>query len=300
MTHAAAHSAFRSPEPRLWLFNLDAPLELESPGPYQSSERFLAALQPIIQQARALMLPGDAALEPGAAPDPGWEGHVGDAWSPTPSALRQLARAGARLAPSPDIEVLRRVNHRRFYLELGGGAPGAEYVSRAAELDASLRAAELRPALFKRPYGFAGRGQRRIQAASADDERWLAASLRRGGLLVEPWLEIALELGLHGWIDTEGQLQLGQITVQETNKFRCWLRTRLARPDELPGSQVRALLARAEAVAEALWRAGYFGPFGIDAYLFRTPRGALELNTLGELNARYTMGFGIGMSEPPT
>jgi hypothetical protein len=283
-------------EPRLWLFNLDAPLELESPGPYQSSQRFLVALAPIVAQARALMRPLDAALEHGAPPSQSWAGYAGCAWSPTPSALKLLAHAGARLAPSPSLEVLRRVNHRRFYLELGGGAPGAQYICEPAALEASLREAQLRPAVFKRPYGFAGRGQRRIQLASADDRRWLVASLRRGGLLVEPWLQIALELGLHGQIGPDGDVQLGQISVQETNQFRCWVRTRLARPDELQPSHARALRCRTEAVADALWQAGYFGPFGVDAYLFQTPNGALELNSLGELNARYTMGFSIGMA----
>jgi hypothetical protein len=51
-------------------------------------------------------------------------------------------------------------------------------------------------------------------------------------------------------------------------------------------------------VAEALARAGYFGPFGIDAYLWRRAPGALELNPQSELNARYTMGFCIGMASP--
>jgi len=57
-----------------------------------------------------------------------------------------------------------------------------------------------------------------------------------------------------------------------------------------------ALIRSAEHAAGALSDAGYFGPFGVDAYFWRTGSGALRFNPLGELNARYTMGFSVGMS----
>jgi hypothetical protein len=298
MTSAASAEPPRG-EPRLWLFNLDAALELESPGPYQTSRRLSATLEPIQAHARALMQPGDEALDRERAPEPRWASFWGCAWSPTPSALRQLANAGARLSPTPGVDVLRRVNHRRFYLELGGGAPGARYVTDATELEATLRDSRFRPGMFKRPFGFAGRGQRRIQGQpSEDDRRWLGASLRRGGLLIEPWLELSLEVGLHGSIDAAGQVRFGQICVQEINAFRCWVASRRASSKDIDGAQAAALRQRARSVAEALFAAGYHGPFGVDAYLWRTPSGSIELNSLGELNARYTMGYAVGMSEP--
>jgi hypothetical protein len=297
MTHRAPTDPAPG-EPRLWLFNLDAALELESPGPYQTSKRLRSTLEPILAQAQALMRPGDAALDGQPEPEASWAGFWGCAWTPTPSALRRLASAGARLAPAPDMDVLRRVNHRRFYLELGGGAPGAHYVANRAELDATLRDSRFRPGMFKRPFGFAGRGQRRIQGQpSEDDRRWLEASLRRGGLLVEPWLELILEVGLHGFIDARGQVRLGQICVQEINAFRCWIASRRADARDIDPSHASTLRERAEGVAEALVAARYHGPFGIDAYLWRAPSGAIELNPLGELNARYTMGYAVGMSD---
>jgi hypothetical protein len=87
---------------------------------------------------------------------------------------------------------------------------------------------------------------------------------------------------------------LGHVCVQQTDAQRAWLSTRRAAGGELEPGHVSALHARAEAVAAALSQAGYFGPFGIDAYLYRSPSGGVALNPLGELNARYTMGFPIG------
>jgi len=294
-------SEARAARPRLWVFNLDAEIELgQSANGYQSPRRVLDAIAPLLPAARRLMAPGDACLEEAQndgvgervlrTPRTPW---LGAAWCPTPSALRRLARAGAELPPCPSPEVLRRVTHRRFYLELGGGAPGARYVSDEAELGATLN--ERRVWLFKRPYGFAGRGQRRIPLApSKDDRRWLADGLRLGGLLAEPWLQLAGELAIHGLLDAHGRLALGDVCLQKTNDYRAWVETRRAAPDELPPADVARLRQHAVTVGEALSGAGYFGPFGIDAYYFESSSSTLALNPLGEVNARYTMGFPIG------
>jgi hypothetical protein len=307
---------------RLWVLNLDAELELERAGrSYQASLRVAHALAAMSARARSLMAPQDLCLtEPaavGAAAETVLdargeplegplaldarvltrEGCVGLAWCPTPSALRRLSRAGATPAPCPSADVLHRVNHRRFYLELDGGAPGARYVADDAELAAAL-AHPGQAWLCKKPFGFAGRGQRRVPPSpSADDRRWLSDALRLGGFVAEPWLELVLEVGVHGLIERHGRVVIGQICVQETDRHRAWLSTRLALPHEVDRERALALRARAEATATALWAAGYFGPFGIDAYFYKTASGAVALNTLGELNARFSMGFAIGLPD---
>ena len=89
--------------------------------------------------------------------------------------------------------------------------------------------------------------------------------------------------------------------MQRTDAWRAWQSTELLASDALSETDRRTLFDKAEHVAEALTRAGYFGPFGIDAYIWRNATGRTELNPLGELNARYTMGYGVGMgvSQPP-
>jgi phosphoribosylaminoimidazole carboxylase (NCAIR synthetase) len=210
--------------------------------------------------------------------------------------LKRLSRAGAEPEPSPDVEVLRRVNHRRFALELGGGAPGSRYVEARDELAATLREPNVPSWLFKRPFGFAGRGQRRIRGdMSEDDRRWLDDSLRQGGLLAEPFVDITRELAVHGRIDRTGRVELGRLCTQRIDRTRCWVGTELLPESMLEPSAARSLRERAEAVSAALFAAGYFGPFNVDAYLWVAPSGEVRLNSLGEINARYSMGFAVGM-----
>jgi len=281
----------------IWVLNLDAEIELSRSGPYQAPERVLRALGPWAERARSLLAAEDQLLDDWLASVPRLAPVVGACWSPTPSALRRLSKAGVPLPPAPGSEVLRRVCHRRFYLGLGGGAPGATYFEDPVRLEQALAARGGAAWLFKRPYGFAGRGQRRIgEQPSADDRRWLADGLRLGGLLAEPWLPIERELCLHGVLAANGALRLGRPCEQRTDSFRAWTASSLLGASELRAEWQLSLLDTATRAAEALQRAGYFGPFGIDAYLWRTPRGKLELNPLGELNARYTMGFSVGMS----
>lgn len=282
---------------RVWLLNLDAERELASSGPYQTPGRIAATLQPWAERAASsLLAPGDVRLEHWAPNAPAAANAVGACWCPTPSALARLARAGLPLPPSPAPDVLRRVCHRRFYLSLGGGAPGACFLSESEPLERLLVERAGAPWLFKRPFGFAGRGQRRMGATlSADDRRWLADSLRLGGVLAEPWLQLELELSLHGLIARDGRVQLGRLCTQRTDAFRAWRSTELLAAEVLPEAQRRTLFATAERVADALASASYFGPFGIDAYIWRSSSGEALLNPLGELNARYTMGYGVGM-----
>jgi hypothetical protein len=281
-------------EPRVWVFNLDAELELAAAGPYQTPKHVARALEAPLVHARRLMELGDAEIgaEHGRLDRP----RIGRAWCPTPSALKRLAHAGAEPEPSPDVEVLRRVNHRRFALELGGGAPGSRYLEAPDELAATLREPNAASWLFKRPFGFAGRGQRRIgRELSADDRRWLDDSLRQGGLMAEPFVDIARELCLHGRIARTGHVELGRLCTQRVDGTRSWAGTELLSETELEQGDGRRLRERAAEVSAALFAAGYFGPFNIDAYLWLDPSGQVRLNSLGEINARYSMGFAVGM-----
>jgi hypothetical protein len=282
-----------------WVLNLDAELELTRPG-YAPRAKLLAQLAQYGGESRRLLGPNDVLVEPGqklAADAP----LVGRAWCPTPLALAALRAAGVEPEPHPTVDVLRRVNHRRFAFELGGGLAGQHYVEHETELTLHLRQAPL-PLLLKRPLAFAGRGQLRVygyEKITAKEWSWIDVSLQSDGLIVEPLVTPTLELSLHGFVWPSGQRELGQLCLQEVSARGVFRGVRRALADEVAPSERHALVAQGERVAEALLEAGYFGPFGIDAYRYERD-GQVGFCALGEINARYTMGFVSGFTRHPS
>ena len=50
-------------------------------------------------------------------------------------------------------------------------------------------------------------------------------------------------------------------------------------------------------MAEQAAPPGYFGPFGIDGFRYRDTDGHLRFNPRSEINARYSMGWAVGMRD---
>jgi len=287
-----------------WVLNLDAELELARGRPgYVPPRKLMAQLAVHGEGARQLVSEHDAivsapfldvARPTAAQASPNF---IGRAWSPTPLALRALRDRGIEPEPHPAFETLRRVNHRRFAHELGGGLPLQRYVTDEAELMASLERAP-GPWLLKRPLTFAGRGQLRIIGAlSAKQASWIAASLARDGLIVEPLVEPLFEVSQHGFIWRDGTYELGRVCAQFVAPRGSFRQARLLAPGELQTSEQSALDERTNSVARALFAAGYFGPFGVDAYRYLF-QGKPCFCALSEINARFTLGFAIGFSRP--
>jgi hypothetical protein len=282
-----------------WILNLDAELELARGRPgYVSQRKLVAQLAEHGKSSLALLAPDGVRLEPGVAVSPA-DGLIGRAWCPTPMALASLRRHGVEPEPHPDATVLRRVNHRLFAHELGGGLPDQSYVRSRAELLAPV-GDYTRLWLLKRPLGFAGRGQLRIIGPLTEKQMtWVDASLKRDGLLLEPLVRPTFEVSLHGFIWRDGRHELGHICAQDISERGAFRGVRLCLPGELAPSEQAAFTERAEAVARALAHAGYFGPFGIDGYRY-TLNDASAFCALGEINARYTLGFTTGFPRPPS
>lgn len=282
-----------------WILNLDAELELARGRPgYVPQRKLVAQLAEHGKGSRALLAPDDALLAPGADPSLP-NGLVGRAWCPTPMALASLRRHGVEPEPHPDAATLRRVNHRLFAHELGGGLPDQRYVQAHEELLAHV-GDYARRWLLKRPLGFAGRGQLRIIGPLTEKQMtWVDASLERDGLLLEPLVQPTFEVSLHGFVWRDGRHELGRVCAQNISDRGAFRGVRLAEPGELSGTEQASFTERAETVAQALASAGYFGPFGIDGYRYRLD-GASAFCALGEINARYTLGFVTGFPRHPS
>lgn len=277
---------------RVWLLNLDADLELGTAGPYTPSDRVKRAAEGARRVIRASLVPeGDFVVEDASA-DGAFRGVPARCFCPTENARRELRRLGAVLPDAPSGDVLRRVARR----ELGyvGELPGAFFSDDVARV---LEAIVSPPPLgdgwrLKRAYGMASRGHRVVRGAPTEADRaFVRAST--DGLIVEPNVRIETELGLHGYLAVDGTFVRGELTRQTMDAYGAWRETHRALADEASVEVRAALDASLERAARALHTAGYFGPFGIDAFTY-AHEGQLRLRASSEIHARYSMGWAFG------
>lgn len=299
-------------EPCAWVLNLDAEHEFERGVRYAPTEQ----VKRIVARERArligtLVQPRDVVVTESSPPNCA-TGLTGRAWSPTPRALALLARAGAEPSVAPSLEVLSRVNARSFAAVVREPLREGSFEKHtASDIDETL-ALLSRPApqtaggwLVRRSFGAAGRGRRRIAAGQPNEHelQWLAAGLRRGALVIESFVTVTREYTRSGWVAENGAVTISAPCFQATTPEGAWTRTECAERGAVTRTDDARLAAATLAAGTALARAGYFGPFGIDAFRHRSHSGRgmrATLNPLSEINARYTMDWmtAMGLSRP--
>jgi hypothetical protein len=297
-----------------WVLNLDADVELAAIASGASNARAAYAPKRSVADAVRAFVPGlsGALLHPehdllvdDDTPTGMARGKVGRAFCPTPRALRLLRRAGAEPEAHPECDVLVRVNARAFASSLGTTLPGAAFVvheHEARALLATLPPRELSEAWrIKRNFGMTGRGQRVVMPrhTTEADMAFVRAGAAEGGVQIEPDVAVVDEFAIHGMLAQSGTFTLAPVVRQRCDARGAWLSSERL-PSELAP---RELPAEAERVAAALAAAGYFGPFGVDAYTYRrrseanaattSGDGSVALQPRSEINARFTMGFAV-------
>jgi hypothetical protein len=197
--------------------------------------------------------------------------------------------------PLPSPAVVVAVHHRAFCLqvaeELGCALPGSGIVESMAQLERILSGRGAPSAwIVKAPLSAAGR--HRHVGSSVDDlkARRTVERLfeRHGSLLFEPWMNRVADFGVSALLSAT-ELRIVGVHGQQVDARGRFLGIDLE-PDLSPTNRAR-LLATTAAVAAALRRAGYAGPFGIDAWSYQQEDGSTALHPLGEINARMTFGL---------
>ncbi len=282
-----------------WVLNLDADLELGAGPEYEPTTSVRRAMRaPVAALARSLLRSEDALVDE-ARPAHDARGLLGRAFCPTPRALALLRRAGAHPEAHPPVEVLRRVNSRAFAAELGTTLPDAAFVT---DFDVARTMLRDEPAMsstwrVKHAFGMAGRNQRVIVPGALGDRdaAFVKAGLAQGGAQIEPNIAIEAEYAVHGLIAEDGSSRLGELVRQRCDPRGAWTTTeRIAHARGALGNLSDRLANEAGRVARALIGAGFFGPFGVDAYTYRDREGVRRLQPRSEINARYSMGFATG------
>ena len=162
--------------------------------------------------------------------------------------------------------------------------------------------------VIKQAYGLAGHDMIRLWEPRVLDKqhRWMEKALESGHpLIVEPWLERVLDFSVQLEMARDGLKLCGYtgLVNDQRGQFQAnWADPNAARriPGDLPrrflegtGAPGRLYQFYREVYAQLeveLAMAGYFGPLGIDAFIYRDANGSFRLKPVAEINLRYTMG----------
>lgn len=156
--------------------------------------------------------------------------------------------------------------------------------------------------LAKSFYNSSGRGLRRFikLELTANEIGWIEQQFKEyGGLVLEPWHERVLDFSLQAELSAEGEFNSQGITYFFADKRGQYMGHQLGRKAIMLDSELLRYLHEnnveeefekvGQQAAKALAASDYFGPFGVDAYLYRE-HSVLKVRYLVEVNPRYTMG----------
>ncbi len=277
-----------------WVLNLDADLELAHGAGYTPRASVERAMVPYVERFRAAFVSEKDVIVDTSTPAGSAAGFVGRAFCPTPRANAMLVRAGAEPEPHPAFDVLRRVASRAFSASLGPTMPKSAFFTRLDDARDTLRG-DPSPGTswrIKRAYGMAGRAHRVVHPSPRDEDvAFLARWIAEGGAQIEPNVRIVDEYAMHGRVAGDGSMELGALTRQRTDANGAWIASEHA--EDAPREVNEKIAHEARKTSRALADAGYFGPFGVDAFTYEDG-GRVVLRPRSEINARYSMGFAVG------
>ena len=294
-----------------WFLNLDVERELAHPARYRPSSVLIDRADQLIARMSLLLRPDDDILFPGEAKlRPRSLSRAVLCFCPSPWALSRLRDMNLPAPPSPGLQVLRRVSSRAFNAQVGQTVPGARYALNAREVEQALATPSPTGTwVLKQDYGFTGRGRLwlRENALTPRARRFVDEAFARGeGIQVEPWLTRTADFSRHGYLEPSGELHVGPIVQQWTSARGAWQRSALADEQALNESEQHKLAFELHNAGQRLHEAGYFGPFGIDAFRYQLGASRQELVARIEINARFSMGYPRSLLEralllqPPT
>ena len=178
----------------------------------------------------------------------------------------------------------------------------------ALEAIAAIRARGHHKVVVKEALGLAGRNAIRLWEPELLDahRRWMVRALDHGcQLVIEPWLEREADFSVHVEItqhglrlcgytgllnDHKGQFQANYAAPSHDRRIPTAVTALFHEPADI-ALHLHRLYADIVSLLEAeLQGAGFLGPVGIDAFVYRTDQGKHRLKPIVEINPRFTMG----------
>ncbi len=222
-------------------------------------------------------------------------------WAQTVVATR-LSGASLGEKDRERLAAIRKLGARDA-IELGDLETSLAAVETIAELRSGLVAlCERNPAqawVAKARWSGAGRLRHRGrgQDLGESDELRLRRLLELSGcLILEPWVDVEAEFG------AVGEVRKGEVILSSLHQSRSrggaapaalqllGVKTPAAGSRAMTTSEHQLLVRAFDKEGESLCQAGYEGPFGIDAWRWRSSDGGLHFRAPAERNLRWTMG----------
>jgi hypothetical protein len=203
--------------------------------------------------------------------------------------------------PRAAPKIAKDANDRRFFLKVatdfGCVLPGSGYFESIDSLNAHVVLQSAPRFVLKAPFSASGRARLvfdRDKLATAPTRDRVAALLTKfGGALLEPWMDRTDDFGALGMVSDRGVAFLGlhrQYVTPEGQFVGVTVRP-FTIPTGITKDEVPELTVAARRAGEALLEFGYRGPFSVDSWRYRVADGSTRVQSIGEINARMTMGL---------
>ena len=224
-----------------------------------------------------------------------------EVWTPMPIDAARLRSDPAWTIPTlrhgtpPHADLVwadpagKAANDRRLALrvatEIGAALPGTHVIEHVDQLVLAG------PWVAKAPWTTAGRDRCIGAGVPTTEQRTRLSRLLHtfGALVVEPWCERLLDLGVCGRVRGDATIEVSPPHGLVTDARGTFLGIDLS-PPALSDAEREMLQRTTTAAGTAIAALGHRGAFAIDAFVYRDVTGTRTLHPLCEINARHTFG----------
>ena len=219
-------------------------------------------------------------------------------WGQDDIARRRITDSLQTTPDFPSIDIVRKINSRRFCNELGlnygCGVSGSRFCTLPEDVYSfAQRNADSYPLVVKAAHGGFGAGIHRVASAEKLREcgKLVEKYLSHGGLVIEPWLERSADISTSLEIGHDGSISDVTIQLQRINRYGGFYGIEAPVDETIQKKWGEELCEKTTKYAAEAARCGYFGPFGCDSFIVKTGTNDEKLVFGIEINARFTMGI---------
>ncbi|WP_459555684.1 hypothetical protein [Lacunimicrobium album] len=228
---------------------------------------------------------------------------LGPEWIATPwgwtTSMIELSKKNRWTMNAPSIDVVKRVNSRRYAFELETSTTLQPEPSLLAgsmdDVMSFLNQSAASPWLIKGEFGMSGRERIRVEGPllNASQLGWLKREFSAGrAVVIEPMLDRLDEVSVHYDVEPDGVARRVGIVALMSDERGQFAKAIVGTDEDqrVRFAEWETVLSHTDHAARDASRIGYLGPLGIDAMRYRKLDGAMAFRPLQDINARWTMG----------